>query len=63
LAGGLASETLLRLQLENGNVVDEEVILDGHIGRIRDVRQGPNDAIYLLTDSGQGSLYRLQVVN
>ncbi|WP_370622858.1 PQQ-dependent sugar dehydrogenase [Vreelandella alkaliphila] len=63
LAGGLASETLLRLQLENGNVVDEEVILDGHIGRIRDVRQGPNDAIYLLTDGDQGSLYRLQVVN
>ncbi|WP_301584250.1 PQQ-dependent sugar dehydrogenase [Halomonas alkaliantarctica] len=63
LAGGLASETLLRLQLENGRVVDEEVILDGQIGRIRDVRQGPNDAIYLLTDGDQGSLYRLKVVN
>ncbi|RUR26864.1 PQQ-dependent sugar dehydrogenase [Vreelandella andesensis] len=63
LAGGLASETLLRLQLENDSVVDEEVILDGHIGRIRDVRQGPSDAIYLLTDGDQGDLYRLQAVN
>ena len=63
LAGGLASETLLRLQLEDGSVVNEEVILDGHIGRIRDVRQGPDDSVYLLTDSNQGSLYRLQVVN
>lgn len=63
LAGGLASETLLRLELEGGNVVTEETILDGHIGRIRDVRQGPDDALYLLTDSNQGSLYRLHVAN
>ncbi|MFC7366896.1 PQQ-dependent sugar dehydrogenase [Vreelandella zhaodongensis] len=63
LAGGLASEQLLRLQLEDGEVVSEEIILQGHIGRIRDVRQGPEGAIYLLTDSNQGSLYRLQAVN
>lgn len=63
LAGGLASETLLRLQLEGSNVVSEETLLDGHIGRIRDVRQGPDNALYLLTDSNQGSLYRLHVAN
>jgi glucose/arabinose dehydrogenase len=40
-------------------VADEELILEGEIGRIRDVRQGPDEAIYLLTDGGQGSLYRL----
>ena len=40
-------------------MADEELILEGEIGRIRDVRQGPDEAIYLLTDGGQGSLYRL----
>lgn len=63
LAGGLASNTLLRLELEEGQVVDEEQILKGELGRIRDVRQGPDDAIYLLTDSNQGSLYRLQAAD
>ncbi|WP_104205098.1 PQQ-dependent sugar dehydrogenase [Billgrantia saliphila] len=62
LAGGLLSERLLRLSLENGQVVDSEVILDGEIGRIRDVRQGWDDAIYLLSDDTQGSLYRLSPV-
>ncbi|PMR77761.1 PQQ-dependent sugar dehydrogenase [Billgrantia endophytica] len=59
LAGGLRSERLERLTLENGSVVDSEVILDGHIGRIRDVRQGHDGAIYLLNDDPRGSLYRL----
>nr|WP_289072582.1 PQQ-dependent sugar dehydrogenase [uncultured Halomonas sp.] len=59
LAGGLGSQKLLRLTLDEGQVADEELILEGEIGRIRDVRQGPGDAIYLLTDGSQGSLYRL----
>ena len=59
LAGGLGSQKLLRLTLEEGQVAGEELILEGEIGRIRDVRQGPDEAIYLLTDGGQGSLYRL----
>ncbi|AQU83282.1 MULTISPECIES: PQQ-dependent sugar dehydrogenase [unclassified Halomonas] len=63
LAGGLASETLLRVVLDNDQVVDEEVILKGQLGRIRDVRQGPDDAIYVLTDSTQGGLYRLKVAH
>jgi glucose/arabinose dehydrogenase len=60
LAGGLGSEKLLRLGLEDGSVAEEELVLDGQIGRIRDVRQGPDDAIYLLTDASQGGLYRLR---
>lgn len=63
LAGGLGSEKLLRLRLENGTVVEEELILEGQIGRIRDVRQGPDNAIYLLTDDPQGGLYRLQPID
>lgn len=59
LVGGLGSEKLLRLRLEEGRVAEEELILQGEVGRIRDVRQGPDDAIYLLTDDPQGGLYRL----
>ena len=63
LAGGLGSEKLLRLRLEEGRVAEEELILQGEVGRIRDVRQGPDDAIYLLTDDPQGGLYRLAPTN
>nr|WP_235589023.1 PQQ-dependent sugar dehydrogenase [Halomonas chromatireducens] len=59
LAGGLRSERLVRLTLEGSDVVASEIILDGHIGRIRDVRQGDDDVFYLLNDDPQGSLYRL----
>ena len=62
LAGGLASEKLLRLRLEDGSVAEEELILEGEIGRIRDVRQGPDDAIYFVTDDAQGGLYRLRPI-
>lgn len=60
LAGGLGSEKLLRLRLEEGQVAEKELILQGEVGRIRDVRQGPDDAIYVLTDDANGGLYRLQ---
>jgi glucose/arabinose dehydrogenase len=59
LAGGLRSERLMRLVLEGDGVAESEVILDGEIGRIRDVRQGRDGALYLLDDDARGSLYRL----
>ncbi|WP_416139793.1 PQQ-dependent sugar dehydrogenase [Halomonas sp. HK25] len=59
LAGGLRSEMLKRLVLEGDAVAESEVILDGEIGRIRDVRQGHDGALYLLDDDDRGSLYRL----
>ena len=59
LAGGLRSELLKRLALENGTLAEREVILDGEIGRIRDVRQGGDGALYLLNDEASGGLYRL----
>jgi len=62
LAGGLGSQQLIRLQLEDNEVTQREVVLDGELGRIRDVRQGPNDAIYVLTDAADGALYRLRPV-
>ena len=63
LAGGLRSERLKRLALDGDSVTEREVILDGEIGRIRDVRQGHDGALYLLDDDPRGSLYRLVPAN
>jgi aldose sugar dehydrogenase len=41
-------------------VVEEERLLDGVLGRIRDVRVGPDGYLYLLTDESDGGLYRLE---
>jgi glucose/arabinose dehydrogenase len=59
LAGGLASERLVRFALDGDRVVEREVILEGEIGRIRDVRLGRDGALYLLSDHADGGLYRL----
>ncbi|WP_458526858.1 PQQ-dependent sugar dehydrogenase [Onishia taeanensis] len=60
LAGGLRSEALTRLAIDAGGEARRaEVLLDGEIGRIRDVRQGPDGLIYLLNDRPDGGLYRL----
>lgn len=63
LAGGLASERLVRLALDGDTVVEREVILEGEIGRIRDVRLGRDGALYLLSDHADGGLYRLVPVD
>jgi glucose/arabinose dehydrogenase len=59
LVGGLASTALVRLVLENGRVVKEERYIHELGERIRDVRQGPDGAIYVITDSGMGKVLRL----
>ncbi|GKW48720.1 PQQ-dependent sugar dehydrogenase [Halomonas sp. NCCP-2165] len=60
LAGGLRSERLVRLVVDGDRVVEREVVLEGEIGRIRDVRVGPDGRIYLLSDASDGGLYRLE---
>lgn len=60
LAGGLLSERLVRLVIDGDRVVEREVLLEGEIGRIRDVRVGPDGRIYLLSDASDGGLYRLE---
>ena len=60
--GGLRASALVRLELQGNKVVHEERLLQGTIGRIRDVRVGPDQSIYLLTDERAGSLYRLEPV-
>lgn len=56
--GALAGQALLRLQLDGDRVVHEERLLQGK-ARIRDVRQGPDGYLYLLTDAADGQLLRL----
>ena len=58
--GTLRGETLLRLELDGSSVVREERLLGRANSRIRDVRQGPDGYLYVLTDSADGQLLRLQ---
>jgi glucose/arabinose dehydrogenase len=55
--GSLGSNALIRLVLDGEHVVGEEQLLTNRHERIRDVRQGPDGLIYLLTDDG--SLLRI----
>ena len=57
--GALAGEALIRLQLQGDQVVHEERLLQDRGWRIRDVRQGPDGFLYLLTDAPDGKLVRL----
>jgi len=57
--GSLNPGLLVRLVLENGKVAREERYL-GELGeRIRDVRQGPDGLLYMLTDNPQGRILKL----
>ncbi|WP_417709087.1 PQQ-dependent sugar dehydrogenase [Roseibium aggregatum] len=60
LVGALAGQHLARVDLEDGKVVGEEKLLTDLGERIRDVRQGPDGYIYVLTDSDDGRLLRLK---
>ena len=57
--GALADENLIRLELDGNRVVGEERLLDDLGARIRDVRVGPDGAVYVLTDAENGSLLKL----
>ncbi|BAY84827.1 glucose dehydrogenase-B [Calothrix parasitica NIES-267] len=58
-AGGLVSGDVRRIDLDaNGNVVKEESIPIG--GRVRDVRQGPDGGLYVLTDEQDGKLISIE---
>lgn len=57
--GALSGEMLVRLELDREKVVREERLLEDLETRIRDVRQGPDGRLYLLTDETDGALLRL----
>jgi glucose/arabinose dehydrogenase len=58
--GALGFQLLARLELDGEKVTREERLLREMDRRIRDVRQGPDGLIYLLTDEGDGQILRLE---
>ncbi|MDM0068230.1 PQQ-dependent sugar dehydrogenase [Variovorax sp. J31P207] len=58
--GALAGTALWRLKLDGNAVVGRERLLAERGERIRDVRQGPDGWLYLLTDSSNGKLLRVE---
>ena len=57
--GSLKDKMLVRLTLENNRVTGEEHLLTDRNQRVRDVRQGPDGALYLVTDEKAGELWRI----
>jgi glucose/arabinose dehydrogenase len=57
--GGLTSKKLVRLTLKGDRVVGEEWLLQDLKERIRDVRVGPDGAVYVLTDNAAGRVLKL----
>jgi len=58
--GALKFRLLVRLEVRDDTIIHEERLLEGVLGRIRDVRTGPDGYIYLLTDQDDGVLARLE---
>ncbi|MCW5657816.1 MAG: PQQ-dependent sugar dehydrogenase [Burkholderiaceae bacterium] len=58
--GALRAQMLARLTLDGRKVTGEERLLADLNERIRDVRQGPDGWLYLVTDSGNGRILRLE---
>jgi len=56
----LAERSVRRLSIENNKVLSEEIMLKDLNQRIRDIRTSPDGYLYLLTDSNQGSILRLE---
>ncbi len=57
--GTLVEHSLRRVDLEDGKVVGQEILLSDLGERIRDVRTGPDGSLYILTDSDEGRVIRL----
>jgi glucose/arabinose dehydrogenase/cytochrome c2 len=58
--GALIAKHLRRVRVRDGKTVEQEVLLKDLNERIRDVRQGPDGLLYVLTDHANGRLLRLQ---
>jgi glucose/arabinose dehydrogenase len=57
--GALAAQLLVRLELDGQKIVKEERLFRGLNERIRDVRQGPDGALWLATDNSAGRILRI----
>jgi glucose/arabinose dehydrogenase len=57
--GNLKDKNLVRLTLDDGRVTGEEHLLADRGQRVRDVRQGPDGALYVVTDEAKGELWKI----
>lgn len=57
--GALSAQQVRRLEIRDGSVVDEETLFSELNVRIRDVRTGPDGALYLLTNGSPGEIIRV----
>ncbi|MGG6108433.1 PQQ-dependent sugar dehydrogenase [Pantoea allii] len=57
--GALKEKNLIRLHINGEKVVEEQRLLEGRNERIRDVRQGPDGYLYVLTDEAEGKLLKV----
>ncbi|HSJ13119.1 MAG TPA: PQQ-dependent sugar dehydrogenase [Longimicrobiales bacterium] len=60
LVGGLVAQRLVRLRIEDGRVTGEEHLLADRGQRVRDVRQGPDGTLYVVTNEADGELWRIR---
>ena len=58
--GALAGQHLRRLDIEGGRIIKQERLLTDLESRIRDVRNGPDGYLYILTDGPEGQLIKLE---
>jgi aldose sugar dehydrogenase len=61
--GALAKQALVRLTLDGDKVISEERLFENKLGRIRDVREGPDGHIYVLTNGSDSKLLKLEIAN
>jgi glucose/arabinose dehydrogenase len=59
-AGSLYRKAVYRMKIEGESASREEELFKDEIGRIRDVRQGPDGHLYLVTDEGEGGIYKIE---
>ena len=58
--GALRGQMLVRLEVNGRKVIKQERLLEGAVGRIRDVKQAPDGWLYLLTDMADGRILRVE---
>jgi aldose sugar dehydrogenase len=61
--GALREQRLVRLVIKDDRVIGEEHLLTDRGQRIRDVRQGPDGALYIVTDDTNGELWKITPSN
>lgn len=62
LAGGLRAERIRRLVIRDYEVIHDEELLLGEVGRIRDVRIGPDHNLYVVSDEPDGAIWLVEPV-